>query len=155
MDPIAGKVVCVGAVVRRGTSVLMVRQAPGHSLAGLWSIPWGVVDSGEAPEDAALRETREEAGVEAELEGLLGYQNLPNQPDWIALVFLCRHLHGEPRPDGTETDAARYLEESELIALGSQVEPWCRWLALRQLGGACRTIPEAADGPYLPRRGYL
>lgn len=32
-----------------------------------WQLPKGLVDAGEAPEVAALREVREEAGVEAEL----------------------------------------------------------------------------------------
>jgi len=32
-----------------------------------WQLPKGIVDPGEAPETTALRETREEAGVEADL----------------------------------------------------------------------------------------
>ena len=38
---VAETAVCVGAVVRRDDSVLLVRQSPGHSLAGQWTIPWG------------------------------------------------------------------------------------------------------------------
>jgi ADP-ribose pyrophosphatase YjhB (NUDIX family) len=56
-------VVCVGAVVLQGERVLFVRQAQGHTLEGQWSIPWGIVDPGESPDAAALRETREESGV--------------------------------------------------------------------------------------------
>ncbi len=56
-------VVCVGAVVLQGERVLFVRQAQGHPLEGRWSIPWGIVDPGESPDAAALRETREESGV--------------------------------------------------------------------------------------------
>jgi 8-oxo-dGTP pyrophosphatase MutT (NUDIX family) len=41
-----------------GIEVLLVR-----SRRGLWTIPGGRVDPGEAPERAALRELREEAGV--------------------------------------------------------------------------------------------
>lgn len=70
------KVVCVGAVVLQGGSVLLIRQAKGASLEGQWSIPWGIVEPNESPEEAALRETYEEAGVTAEVEGLLGIQNL-------------------------------------------------------------------------------
>jgi 8-oxo-dGTP pyrophosphatase MutT (NUDIX family) len=60
--------VCAGAVVLHEGRVLFIRQAPGHSLAGRWSIPWGLVDEGETPEDAALRETLEESGVSAALQ---------------------------------------------------------------------------------------
>ena len=87
--------VCVGAVVLREKSALFVRQAEGQSLAGQWSIPWGVVDNDEAPEAAALRETYEESGIKAEIDGLLGIQNLPGA-GWLGIVFLCHHVEGEP-----------------------------------------------------------
>jgi ADP-ribose pyrophosphatase YjhB (NUDIX family) len=87
--------VFVGTVVLQGQRVLFVRQAEGHSLAGQWSIPWGVVDNGESPEDAALRETYEESSVKAEIEGLLGIQNLRRE-GWLGIAFLCRHVEGAP-----------------------------------------------------------
>lgn len=34
---------------------------------GRWQLPKGIVDDGETPETAALREVREEAGIEAEI----------------------------------------------------------------------------------------
>lgn len=145
--------VCIGTVVLRGEQVLFVRQAPGTSLSGRWSIPWGVVDPGESPEVAALRETREEGGVTAEIEGLLGFQNL--QPGWIGIVFLCRHIDGEPTPDGVETDRATYMSLEQLGAVDEPLEPWCRWLARRVLRGECRVIPPEPDNPYQPRLAYL
>jgi len=87
--------VCVGTVVLRGDRVLLVRQADGHSLAGQWSIPWGLVDGNESPEAAALRETREESGIRADIEGLLGIQNL-SANGWLGIVFLCRHVSVVP-----------------------------------------------------------
>jgi len=48
-----------------------------HSPEGQWSIPRGVVEEGESPADAALRESREEGGVEIEVEGLLEIQDGP------------------------------------------------------------------------------
>ena len=74
-------IVCVGAVVLRDQKVLFVRQTYGRSLKGRWTLPWGFVHGKDAtglpdpPEVAALRETREEWGVIAEIEGLLGVQN--------------------------------------------------------------------------------
>jgi 8-oxo-dGTP diphosphatase len=103
----------VGAVVRRDDDVLLVRQSVGHSLAGQWTIPWGRVDAGESPMAAVIREVREEAGVEAAVEGLLGVQELPEpQEGGVALVYLCRHLSGDLIPRDTETDAARYYSAS-------------------------------------------
>lgn len=147
-------VVCVGAVVLRDKRVLFVRQAPGHPLAGQWSIPWGIVDSGEPPEDAALRETGEESGVTAEIDGLLGIQNLP-QAGWLGIVFLCHPVGGSPAPDGAETDRAAYLSLDEMNALEEPFEPWCEWLVRRVLEGNFTLIPGAPGNPYHPRGAFL
>ena len=147
-------VVCVGAVVLQGQNVLFVRQARGHSLAGQWSIPWGVVDSDESPEDAALRETREESGIQAEIDGLLGIQNLPTE-GWLGIVFLCHHVEGRPVPDGVETDQAAYFSLADMDALTEPFEPWCEWLARRVLAGETTIIRSEPANPYQPRRAFL
>jgi ADP-ribose pyrophosphatase YjhB (NUDIX family) len=147
--------VCVGAVVLQGNRALFVRQAKGHSLEGQWSIPWGLVDPDEPPEVAALRETEEEGGVEAEIEGLLGLQNLRRE-GWIAVVFLCRHVSGEPRSDGgVETDGAAYFSLEELEEFEEPFEPWCEWLVRRVLGGEYRIIPPELGNPYHPRLAFF
>ena len=147
-------VLCVGAVVLRGDRVLWVRQAKGHSLEGQWSIPWGLADVGEGAEEAAVRETLEEAGVRAEVRGLLGVQNLRNE-GWIALVYLCQHLRGDPVPDGRETDAAGYFLMQELEALGEPIEVWCDWLVRRVLSEEYHLTPPLLDNPYNPRMAFL
>ncbi len=53
------------AVFREGRVLLARRAAP--PLAGLFTLPGGVVEAGEALADAALREMREEVGVEARI----------------------------------------------------------------------------------------
>jgi 8-oxo-dGTP diphosphatase len=147
--------VCVGTVVLHGKRALFVRQAQGHSLAGQWSIPWGLVDPDESPDAAALRETLEEGGVSASIEGLLGVQNL-RQEGWVALLFLCRHVSGTPAPDGgIETDGARYFSLAEMDAFDEPFEPWCEWLVRRVLGGAYHLIPTEEDNPYRPRVAFF
>ncbi len=149
-------VVCVGAVVLMHRSVLLVRQAAGHELEGQWTIPWGTIAAGESPANAVVRETREEAGVSAEIEGLLGVQELP--APWegqIGILYLCRHLDGDPRPDNRETDAAGYFSEAEIEALGEPVEPLSRWLSCRVLqGGHTLTIQDATN-PFAPSVGLV
>jgi len=144
----------VGAVVLRRDRILWVRQAKGHSLEGQWSIRWGIVGSDEAPSAAAQRETLEEGGVEARIEGLLGVQDLPDE-GWTALVYLCHHLRAEPVPDGRETDAAGYFSMQELEALGEPIEVWCEWLVRRVLRGRYHLIPPLSDNPYHPRTAFL
>jgi ADP-ribose pyrophosphatase YjhB (NUDIX family) len=114
-----------------------------------------VVDPGEAPEVAAVRETKEEGGIDAEIEGLLGLQNLRRE-GWIALVFLCCHVGGEPRSDGgIETDAAGYFSLEDMEEFGEPFEPWCEWIVRRVLGGECHVIPPVSANPYHPRLAFL
>ncbi len=147
--------VFVGAVVLQGERALFVRQAAGHSLAGQWSIPWGLVDEGEWPAAAVLRETREEAGITAELVGLLGLQDLTTEGS-LGIAFLCRHLAGEPTPDGgVETDAATYLSLVEMAAWPEPFEPWSAWLVGRVLRGEHHLTPPEPDNPFQPQRAFL
>ena len=146
--------VCVGAVVLHEQRILFVRQGQGHSLVGQWSIPWGLVDEGETPEDAVRRETVEESGITAEVDGLLGVQNL-RSPGWIGIIFQCHSVAGEPTSDGVETDRAAYFSMEEILSFTDPFEPWCQWLALRVLSGKCNLIPEVPGTPYNPCKAFL
>ena len=53
--------------------VLVERRNPPHG----WALPGGFVDVGETVEAAAVREVREETGLEVHLEGLLGVYSDP------------------------------------------------------------------------------
>ncbi|SNS89461.1 (deoxy)nucleoside triphosphate pyrophosphohydrolase [Rhodococcoides kyotonense] len=55
--------VVAGAIVSKGLLLLAQRSRP-PELAGLWELPGGKVEDGETPEDALVRELREELGVE-------------------------------------------------------------------------------------------
>ena len=65
------RVNCAGAVVRDAAGrVLLVRRANEPS-RGLWSVPGGRIEPGESAREAAVREVREETGLEVELGELL------------------------------------------------------------------------------------
>jgi len=125
------KSVSVGAVVRKDDAILFVRQTYG-ALRGQWSFPTGFAEPAESPETTALRETREEAGISAELDGLFALCSVDWEGDvQIYLVFLCHHLACEPTPDGIENDRASYIAMQELESWQEPVEPLCAWLAQR------------------------
>ena len=156
-------IACVGAVVLRGQEVLLVRQTYG-ALKGMWSLPWGFLHGedprgfADPPQVAALRETLEEGGIEAEIEGLLGIQNHARRESGelcVYLLFLCRHTGGEPAPDGRETDRAAYFSLAQLDALDEPVDEFCEWLARRVLRGDYRLIAPELANPYRPHLAFL
>ena len=62
--------ISVGLVVWRENEVLLIRRA-NPPYQGCWSIPGGKVEFGETLHEAALRELKEETGVDAVITGLL------------------------------------------------------------------------------------
>ncbi len=69
----------------------------GHAPPG-WAIPGGFVDVGEAVEHAAVREAREETGLEVHLVALLGVYSDPARDPrgHTASVVYVGHARGEP-----------------------------------------------------------
>ncbi|MCE7078986.1 NUDIX domain-containing protein [Streptomyces sp. ST2-7A] len=99
----------VTAVVLDGDRVLMVKRADN----GAWTPVTGIVDPGEQPADAAVREVLEEAGAVAVPERLASvgvtapvvYGN-GDRSQYLDLTFRCRWVSGEPYPaDGENTEA--------------------------------------------------
>ena len=60
----------VGVVCLKGDEVLLIRRGT-PPRQGEWSLPGGRIEAGESVTVAALRELREETGVEADLIGLI------------------------------------------------------------------------------------
>lgn len=71
-----------------------------------WALPGGFIDYGERPEDAAVREVKEETGLDVELVSLLGVYGAPERDPRqhnLSIVYVGRAT-GEPRGGD---DAAR------------------------------------------------
>ncbi len=84
-----------GVVATMEGRLVLVRRAiePAY---GAWAFPGGFVDRGEHPEQAAVREAREEAGVEVRLDGLLGIYSHPPGSPVVVVVYHGRVTAGEP-----------------------------------------------------------
>lgn len=62
---------CAGAVIVRDGRVMLGKRAKAP-FRGCWEVPGGFVERGEHPADAAVREVREELGIDVTLTGLVG-----------------------------------------------------------------------------------
>jgi 8-oxo-dGTP diphosphatase len=110
------------AAILRGPEVLLVQRAKGP-LSGLWSLPGGHIEPGELAREAALREVREETGLDAELGGLLDIHEVLArdgggrlEAHYVVIVFSGRWLRGEPVP-GSDAAAARFVPVTALKSL--------------------------------------
>lgn len=94
----SGPVVVAAAVVIREGRVLLTRRTEGQHLAGLWEFPGGKLESGESPEEALIRECREECGIEvAVLEILEVTHHRYPEKDVLLLFYRCELHAGEVR----------------------------------------------------------
>jgi len=61
----------VSALIVRDGKVLLVRRGK-EPFLGYWSLPGGGVEAGETPEEAVMREVREETGLDVEIGAVAG-----------------------------------------------------------------------------------
>ncbi|MFI5005108.1 MAG: NUDIX hydrolase [Solirubrobacterales bacterium] len=108
-----------GGVVVRGEQTLVIvprrRAADGSRVLGL---PKGHIDPGESPLQAAVREVREETGVEAELVRELGevrywYRREGRLVPKSVLFYLLRYRSGDTADHDEEVEEARWMALSE------------------------------------------
>ena len=90
-------IVAACALLDREGAVLLAQRPPGRPLAGLWEFPGGKVEAGEQPEEALIRELREELGLEIAKEDLTPLTFASHAyPGFHLLmpVYLCRRWRG-------------------------------------------------------------
>src|SRR5438876_8446069 len=108
----------VGAIVFRGSQVLLVRRRDPPS-QGRWSIPGGAVEVGETVEQAVVRETREETAVEVRPREVVAVADFIEKEGarirwhYVLVDLLCVHIRGEPFA-GSDAENARFIETREL-----------------------------------------
>jgi len=95
--------------------VLIARRPAGKAMAGLWEFPGGKVGEGETPEAAAIREAREELGVETRqscLAPLTFASHAYADFHLLMPLFVCRTWDGRPR--GAENQELAWVRPPRL-----------------------------------------
>ena len=127
-EGIAGYVtpkITVGAIVGDDEGrILLVQRAD----SGWWLYPTGWSDVGYSPSEVAVKEVREETGIDCEvvrpiaiLDGMrLGFHRVP----LVSIVFHCRSLGGELKAHPLECSDVGFFDEGELPERTARPELW-------------------------------
>jgi 8-oxo-dGTP diphosphatase len=112
----------VSAAIVRDGKVLVVRRARRPALA-VYTMPGGVVETGETLTQAVMREVREETALDIEPVALAGHREVivrdaqgAVERHFVIMCFAARWLSGEPVLND-ELDDARWLEPDALAGL--------------------------------------
>lgn len=107
--------VAAAALIDGEGRVLLAKRPAGKSMAGLWEFPGGKIHAGELPEEALVRELKEELGV-ATSTGCLWPLSFASHayPDFHLLMplFACRVWKGVP--EGKEGQELAWARKEDL-----------------------------------------
>jgi ADP-ribose pyrophosphatase YjhB (NUDIX family) len=103
------------AIAVKGKKVLMIKRGMAPR-KGAWGPPSGFIEVGETPEEACLRELKEETGVSGQVVRLVGVSRLGDKEvygDMLMVRYLVKVGDEEITP-GDEVEDARFFDIAEL-----------------------------------------
>ena len=89
--------------------------------SGKWGSPGGAIELGETPEETAVRELKEETGLDVEVESLIGIYTdsdikypSGDEAHSICIVYRLKAIGGELKCDNLETIGLKYFAINDL-----------------------------------------
>jgi 8-oxo-dGTP diphosphatase len=109
----------VGALIIEDGRILLVERGK-EPLKGFWSIPGGIVETGEKLEEGIRREVLEETGLDVEpysmfeiFERIIPDGEGKPEYHYVLIDYLCRRLSGEPAA-ASDVSRVAWVSENEL-----------------------------------------
>ena len=156
-NPVPG----VGVLIEHAGRLVLIRRGhPPHQ--GQWTLPSGFIEADESVEHAAVREAREETGLNIALDELFGVYSFPEGPPRSGLIIFYRAHPTNPADlqAGDDASEAAFFAATELpvIAFRTHREVLARWLSERREPGAVAAgahhQPDVTVRPAEPRDHY-
>jgi ADP-ribose pyrophosphatase YjhB (NUDIX family) len=99
--------------------ILLIRRTDNDN----WAVPGGAIDLGESLVQAAMRETKEESGIDCQITGISGIYTDPRHVilytsngearQEFSIVLTARPVGGQPTPS-SETSEVRWVPQAEV-----------------------------------------
>ena len=105
----------VDTLILEDNKIILIKRL-NNPFKDYWAIPWGFVEYGEKVEDAAVREAKEETGLDIELTKLVGVYSDPDRDPrghTVTIAFLSKIIGGTLKSDSDAKDA-KFLDINEL-----------------------------------------
>lgn len=126
-------------IILKGENILLIhRFHPGWQKGWYYVFPGGGVEDGETPEEAVIREIKEELSVDVEIDRLLFVEHNPssvrgNENGRDEYFYLIREFEGEPELGGPEKE--RMHENDQFIL---------EWIPIKNMSKMENLFPEKA-----------
>ncbi len=107
--------VVAAALIDADNRVLLAQRPKGKALEGLWEFPGGKIDADERPEDALIRELREELGISVKAPCLAPLTFASHRYDDFHLLmplYVCRKWEGFVQP--LDRQALKWVRPKDL-----------------------------------------
>ena len=113
--------IIVGGVLEKEGKYLLVQEAK-EKCYGKWNLPAGRLESNETLFEAAIREIKEESGLDVKLTGVCQLGNKKLEDDiFISIVFSTIVLSDSIKFDSKEILDARWFSYEELLSMRAQL----------------------------------
>jgi ADP-ribose pyrophosphatase YjhB (NUDIX family) len=99
--------------------ILLIRRTDNEN----WAVPGGAIDLGESMVQAAVRETKEESGIDCHITGLVGIYTDPKHVilytsngearQEFSILLTAQPVGGQPTPSD-ETSEVRWVDRAEV-----------------------------------------
>lgn len=109
---------CADLAVFFNRKLLLLKRAKGVVDSGSWWIPGGRILKGESSEAAALRECKEETGLEVEVRKLIGVEDYrDHKVHHVSLVYLGKSMSDQVILDCEEHSEYKWVDSGEAVSL--------------------------------------